>query len=308
MRNIIRFITLILLCSAVRSSAQQDPMYSMYMFNLMAVNPAYAGSTDNIVATGLFRRQWLNFPGSPTTATFNLHAPMRNENVGLGMSFINDQFGEIATNGFMGAYAYHLKFKKSRLSLGLQAGVRNFSINLTDVKLSPDQEFDASFASNISQWSVNFGTGLFWYSDKSYFGLSVPHIRNNILSNQEVNPVFIARSRTHGNMIAGHVFKLSPAFRLKPSMLMKFATGAPVQFDINANLYWLEILGIGVSYRSLSSMNFIMEVQINRNLRFGYAFDQTVGRLSGSTGGSHELMLRADFGFNKNKTITPRYF
>jgi len=40
----------------------------------------------------------------------------------------------------------------------------------------------------------------------------------------------------------------------------------------------------------------------------GYAYDQTINKLAGYVGGTHEIMLRTDLGFNKNKTLTPRYF
>jgi type IX secretion system PorP/SprF family membrane protein len=295
-------------CLFLGAKAQQDPMYSMYMFNPLAINPAYAGSLDQMSATGLFRRQWLNFPGAPQTATFTFHSPLKNENVGVGFSFINDRLGEMATNGFMGTYAYHLKFEKSRLSFGLQAGVRNFSIPLSEIKLSPNQTYDDAFAGNVSQWSMNFGTGAYWYSNKWYLGLGIPHLRNNILSSVQFNTLYVARLRTHMNLTGGYVFKLSPTLKLKPSFMVKYVGGAPVQADLNVNLYWLDLIGLGISYRTNDALVFMAEIQLNKNFRFGYAYDQTISTLSGYTGGSHELMLRCDFGFNKNKTVTPRYF
>jgi type IX secretion system PorP/SprF family membrane protein len=298
----------LVLYSAV-TSAQQDPMYSMYMFNHMAINPAYAGTHDHMQVTGLFRRQWLDFPGSPQTASFTLHSPLKNEKVGLGMSLINDQVGDMKTIAFMGAYSYQVRFKKSSLSLGLQAGFRNFALNLNDIQLSPDETSqDAAFQGNISQWSLNFGAGAFWYGENWYVSLGIPNMRNNIISAQQFNTTYVARYATHFNLGAGYVAKLSPAFKLKPSFLLKSVSGAPAQFDLNANLYWLDLLGFGVSYRSGDAMVFLMEVQLNRNFRLGYAYDQTVSALSGSVGGSHEIMLRADLGFNKTKTLTPRYF
>lgn len=303
-----KLILILCLGLPLAMQAQQDPMYSMYMFNPLAINPAYAGSLDQMQATGLFRRQWVNFPGAPQTGTFTYHAPVASENMGLGFSFINDRMGDMQTNGFMGVYAFHIKFSKSRLGFGLQAGVRNFNLNLTEIKLSPDNQYDDAFANNLSLWNVNFGTGFFWYSDKWYMGFSIPHIQNNILSEQQLNTVYVARLRTHYNLTAGYVFKLSPTFKLKPSFLVKNVAGAPVQVDLNANLYWLDVLGFGLSYRTGGAVVGMAEIQLNRNFKVGYAYDQTVNGLSGSVGGSHELMIRCDFGFNKNKTVTPRYF
>lgn len=299
---------LCILAGLSQAHAQQDPMYSMYMFNPMAINPAYAGSLDQMQATGLFRRQWLNFPGAPQTTTFSFHAPQKNENLGWGMSVINDRMGAMQTNAFMAAYAYHLRFKSSRLAFGLQAGLRNFSARLSELKLDPDALYDASFASNVSSWNLNFGTGVFWYSKNAYVGFSIPHLRNHILAEDPQNTTIQSRLRTHFNLTGGYVFHLNPTLALKPSLMIKQVAGAPVQVDVNANIYWLDLLGFGISYRSGAAFVAMAEVQIHQNLRLGYAYDQTVNGLSGSVGGSHELMLRADFGFNKNKTISPRYF
>ena len=301
-------ILLLLITFSLNVRSQQDPMYSMYMFNMMAINPAYAGTSDHLVATGLFRRQWVNFPGSPQTATFTAHSPLKNEKLGLGVSFVNDRLGDMNTNALMAAYSYHIRFRKSRLSMGLQAGARNFSINLNELKLSPVYQYDDAFANNVNTWSFNFGSGIFWYSDKFYLGFSLPHIQNNILSNQQLNTVYVARLRTHTTLAGGYVININPLLKLKPSFLIKNVGGAPLQVDLNANIYWLDILGFGFSYRSASAFVFLTEIQLNKNFKLGYAFDQMGNRMSGYTGGTHEIMLRTDLGFNKNRTITPRYF
>jgi type IX secretion system PorP/SprF family membrane protein len=288
--------------------AQQDAQYSMYMFNQLALNPAYSGVFDQAQAQMIFRRQWLDLPGAPQTAGFNVHGPMRNENVALGLSFVNDRHGIINSNNLMTSYAYHLSFPKSRLSLGLQAGLENFSANLNTVSLSPQQEFDQAFAANISQWSFNYGAGAFWYSDRFFVGFSVPHIRNNIISDQDLNNVFVARRRTHAFLTGGYVIDLGATTKLKPSMLMKYASGAPMQIDLNMQVYFYENIGLGISYRTMDAITLMGEIQLSKNFRLGYAFDQTVNKLGRYTGGTHEVMLRYNWGFSKDKNLTPRYF
>jgi len=303
---------LIFICFTVYLSgnlkSQQDPMYSMYMFNQLALNPAYSGVFDQGQAQVIFRRQWLQLPGAPQTAGFNVHGPTRNENVALGLSFVNDQHGIINTNSLMSSYAYHLNFPNSRLSLGLQVGAENFSANLTSVSLSPQQEFDAAFQSNISQWSFNYGAGAFWYNDKFYVGMSVPHLRNNIISDQQLNTVYVARRRTHAFITGGYVIDLGATTKLKPSMLIKYASGAPMQIDMNMQIYFYDNLSFGVSYRTMDAVTLIGEIQLTKNFRLGYAFDQTVSALGRHTGVSHEVMLRYNWGFSKDKNLTPRYF
>ena len=51
-------LLVITIATAVLSRAQQDPMYSMYMWNMLSVQPGYAGSADVLNATALSRVQW----------------------------------------------------------------------------------------------------------------------------------------------------------------------------------------------------------------------------------------------------------
>lgn len=300
------FILFILLTSSV--FAQQDPMYSMYMFNPVSINPAYTGSTDQMQIVGVFRKQWLSIPGSPQTSTLSFHSPLKNEKMGLGFSFINDRLGEMQTTGFQGTYAYKLKLKETTLSFGLQVGLRNFNVNLANVQLAPVNQYDVAFANNSSAWSFNYGAGIFWYGKKWFAAFSIPHLRNNILQDQQVfNPTDLARLRTHYNLYGGYVFQLNDDFKIKPSLMIKNVTGSPIQMDINANVYWKDY-GLGLSYRTNSAVIILAETKVSKNFHLGYAFDINTNGLSRNAGGSHELMIRYDFQTNKNKEFTERDF
>lgn len=304
------FLLFILLTTSV--VAQQDPMYSMYMFNPVSINPAYTGSTEQMQIVGVFRKQWLSIPGTPQTSTLTFHSPLKNEKMGLGFSFINDRLGEMQTTGFQGTYAYKLKLKKTTFSFGLQVGIRNFNVNLTNVQFAQAGDpnpVDVAFSNNSSAWSFNYGAGIFWYGKKWFASFSIPHFVNNVLNDQQVlNPTDFARLRTHYNLYGGYVFKLNDDFKIKPSLMIKNVTGAPIQFDINSNVYWRDTYGLGLSYRTNSAVVVLAEAKVNKNFRIGYAFDLNTNGLSRNAGSSHELMIRYDFQTSKNKEFTERDF
>lgn len=301
------FLLFILLTTSV--VAQQDPMYSMYMFNPVSINPAYTGSTEQMQVVGVFRKQWLSMPGSPQTSTLSFHSPLKNEKMGLGFSFINDRLGEMQTTGFQATYAYKLKLQKTTLSFGLQAGLRNFIVNLANVKLAPVNQYDVAFSNNSSVWSFNYGAGVFWYGKNWFAALSIPHLRNNVLHDQQVfNPKDFSRLRTHYNLYGGYVFQLNEDFKIKPSLMIKNVAGAPIQLDINGNVYWKNIYGLGLSYRTNSAVVVLAEAKVSKNFHVGYAFDVNANGLSRNAGGSHELMIRYDFQTNKNREFTERDF
>src|SRR5688572_2922571 len=64
-RHFIIITTFMLCLTNVR--AQQDPLYTHYMYNTLAFNPAYAGSRDAMSFFGLARFQWAGINGAPMT-------------------------------------------------------------------------------------------------------------------------------------------------------------------------------------------------------------------------------------------------
>ncbi|HMV24589.1 MAG TPA: PorP/SprF family type IX secretion system membrane protein, partial [Saprospiraceae bacterium] len=71
--------------------SQQDPMFTKYMFNSLWYNPAYAGSQDHMSISLIHRSQWIGLQGAPTTQTFTIHTPLRNDKVGIGFNLVNDK-------------------------------------------------------------------------------------------------------------------------------------------------------------------------------------------------------------------------
>jgi len=68
----------ILFIIIIKSSfGQQDPMYSMYMFDKALINPAFAGSSNWFVGTIKYRNQFIGMTGNPVTETFNIHSPIQ---------------------------------------------------------------------------------------------------------------------------------------------------------------------------------------------------------------------------------------
>lgn len=292
------------------SRSQQDPQYTMYMFNMMSINPAYAGSIDRTDVTLLGRKQWVNYPGSPQTINFNLHTPFYYDKMGAGISIINDQLGIMKHNMINLAYSYHVKLKTSIVSFGIQSSITQFNSNFSNIKLDapgttaiPDNAFNT-----LNQFDFKTGAGFFWYSNKMFFGASSPLLYKYKISGTTAGNLTPYDSRSHFFITGGYVFNLKNNNKLKPSTLIKYTKGAPLEFDINCNLYFNEMFGFGLSWRSFDSMDAILEYLINKNLKIGYSYDYTLTKLSKYNTGSHEIMLNWQFGFKKGKIITPRYF
>lgn len=282
-------------------SAQQLPQFTQYMYNTISVNPAYAGSRETLNVTLLHRNQWAGLEGNPRTNTLSIHAPLRNDRIGLGVSYINDRLGFESTNYIYGDFSYTVPLTQEvKMSFGLKGGFTNYNLN------NPDAN-DPFFNANFNSWQPNFGAGIFVGSNRWYIGASSPRISNTDLNDGE----FEALERNSYYAIGGVVFDLSYNVKFKPTAIAKITNGAPATYDFTASLLFNEKFWIGASYRVNDASNFgaMMDYQVTKDIRLGYAYDLPTGTIRPYTGGTHELIMI----FEPKKKSTgpiksPRYF
>ena len=301
-------VILALTVTAKISIAQQDPMYTQYSFNTQTFNPAYAGTWESMGFQVLGRYQWVGMAGAPTTYTFSMQTPMRNENAALGVDLINDRIGREQRLSLFGDYSYRLRMgANTYLRLGLKFGVTNYNNILSNYLQNDENGRDpmADGAVDI-RYMPNFGVGTFLYSKDWYVGFSVPQILNNAFKNDVANYTTSAELR-HFYLIAGYVFDLSENLKLKPTFLTKATMGAPVEFDITANLLIRDRIWLGAMYRTGDSYGFIAQWIFDKKLRIGYGIDFTTTRLQSFNGGTHEIMVSYELGLRR-KWSTPRMF
>lgn len=299
-----------ILLFALSVKAQQDAMYTQYKFNNLAINPAYAGSRDMVSATVLLRSQWVGVEGAPETQTVSLDMPLMNRKLGLGVQVFNDQAGVTNLRGGFMSFAYRIFMENSTLAFGLQGGASNLQADLSSVdhrNPNPDQ----AFFQNTNEIFVNFGTGVYFNTRNFYVGLSVPQLLKNKLNNNNITAGTsgqVNRQYLHLFVASGYVIELDENFKIVPSVLVKGIQGAPVQVDLNANFWIKDIFSVGAQYRSSTSLAALMEIQVSSQIRMGYSYDRAITRLANVKSGSHEIMLRYEFGSRNSNALSPRYF
>ena len=300
----------ILSCNSV--NAQQDPMYTHYMYNTLVINPAYAGSRDALTVTALHRSQWVNFKGAPMGQTLSLHSPLRNEHIGIGLSVTNDKIGPTNNTSAVIDFAYIMKLnKKSKLALGLSAGADMFQANLSSVQL--DQQSDPSFQNNINnRFNPNFGFGAYYSRERFYAGVSVPKIMQNNYSdlNQTATNTLAGKEQRHYYFIAGTMIKLSDKLDFKPTTFVKVTSAAPIQADVTASFIIMKKVLLGAMFRTGDAVGALVGLDLTEQFHIGYSYDYSYGLKNFKYHqGSHEIVLRYDFIFSSKKQIrTPRYF
>ncbi len=302
-------VILLLLISVfgLKSWSQQDPMFTQYMFNTLSINPAYAGSADRLSAVALHRSQWVNFKGAPTTQTLTIHSPLKNENISVGGSVVNDAHGPVKQTGFYLDASYRIFMGSKRLAFGLKAGANLFSANLVD--LNPYYEDDNTFNANISSKMLpNFGFGVMYYSKTFYAGASIPKLLQNKLIDGELPDFMNNKEKQHMFLIAGAVFDISYYTKFKPTILIKAVNGAPIGAEVTAQFLFYEKLWAGVMYRWDDAAGVLLQYEINNRFKLGYAYDYTLSDIRKYSDGSHEVMLGFDLIRGFPGDVSPRYF
>jgi len=316
-RTIKIYIALLLLLSGSWVSAQQDAIFSQYMFNPFAINPAYAGSRNALSGVLLYRNQWAGMSGAPKTGTLAVHSPIKGRRFALGMSVYGEQIGPNTNSGFSASYAYHLKVLKGKLAFGLRGGLYNTAINRDVLSYNNDSDIHNT-GGYVSANTPNFDFGSYYYTSRFYLGLSISHLTgqkinykgDDQIANGGLNGGGAQAENSlkrHVMLATGYAFAKNPNFVIKPSILVKAVEGAPLNIDINTSFLFNKVFWLGASYRSSGSIILITEYNITDFLRIGYSYDFILGTLRKYNSGSHEVFIGVDLARKSKNTISPRY-
>ncbi|MBL7882699.1 MAG: type IX secretion system membrane protein PorP/SprF [Bacteroidia bacterium] len=296
--------TIALSITGLVSFAQQDAQFSMNMFNRLSVNPAYAGTSEALCGTLLYRQQWTNFPGAPKTGLFSLDFG-RVLGGGVGLTVDQDQLGFEKTLKAKLAYSFHLAVGPGVLGIGLDAGMIQKSVDGTKW-LAPDGSTSATGGTDQAiPWggaaatTYDVGFGLYYTTKKLYVGISSLHLPEQTLSKSGgANSLaynFDYKVARHYYVMAGYTFDLNENFKLTPSTLVK-SDASSTQVDINMLLKWNNMVFIGASYRLTDAIPIMagLEWPMRNNkstLKFGYSYDMTLSAIKNHSSGTHEIML-----------------
>lgn len=298
---------MILFMQASALHGQHSPLTSQYLFNGLLINPAYAGSRDALTANLTHRQQWAGFSGAPVTQLMSIHAPVNRSKVGLGMVLFNDRVGVSNESGLMTNYAYRLRLPKGKLAFGIGGGFSVLRGDWNTVAVQDPQ--DALFAEPTrSAFRPNFSTGVYYYNSTWFVGASVPFLLSHrYATHGDGSWTQDIRANLQTMITSGYLVTISPAVKLKPSVLLRYRMSGTPQADLNMNVILHEKLWIGASYRTRDAAIAMIEVLPTQQWRLGYSYDMGVSALRTHHMGSHEIMVQYEFGYRLS-VRDPRYF
>jgi len=321
-----RYILLLFLTlSFIRGYAQQTIQFSQYVFNGLAVNPAYAGYKDYWTASLSYRMQWAGIDGAPQTGTVSIDGLTNslNKNIGLGIIAASDRLGPQSTSSIYANYAYRLRldeYDTRRISFGIALGLEQYSLDGS--KFSATNVGDGSIpAGNQSKLSPDMNVGIYYYSPKFYLGGSVLNVLSGAADGTDYK---IIKQVRHVYLTGGMLIPLSAYLDWKPSFMFKEDFKGPTNLDLSSYLLIDKLVWVGASWRTgvsiwnkanlqrgldkSDAIAAILQVYWSNNFRMGYSFDFTTSQLANYQKGSHEISLGLTLKPKKRKILSPRYF
>ncbi|TVQ06696.1 MAG: type IX secretion system membrane protein PorP/SprF [Bacteroidetes bacterium] len=287
-----RFILIVILGLMYSSTiAQQIPMYGQYIFNSSVINPAQAGARGENQAGILGRYQWVGIDGAPSTHTAfaNLSLP---HNLGIAVGIYQDNVGPVKDLTFQTDIAYSARLAEEWfLSAGLRMVTSSMSIDLTNLENIIDSG-DPMFNRDLSSgFRFNIGTGLLAFTNRHFFGISMPRMLN--LVNKDSHSV-----SHHLFIYGGSTFDITREITISPSALFKNSELAPAQIDINAIAGYDNMIDFGPMIRSnmakgwVDAIGFLAGYHLNENWYFGYMYEYPTNNMRVATRQTHEISLR----------------
>jgi type IX secretion system PorP/SprF family membrane protein len=301
------FLTVLALSLQLQLLGQMFPLSDHYVYNALAINPAFAGSEEALSATIFYRNQWVGFKDAPKSQMLSVHAPVFNDRIGLGLLIENNTVGIFKETNFLGNYSYRMELRDGKLSFGLAFGatVYNNGWNELDATDPNDYQLMNNPTSAVLP-AISLGT--YYYTKKYFIGFSLPLLLSHSL-NQSTGKYELENSFSGYNyfLTGGYEFSISPMITFTPSMLVKYHPQNAIQIDYNTLFGLKDKVWVGLSYRSQDILVAMIQCQLNYQFRISYSYDFNMSSMGKYMGGSHEIVLNYVFRYNR-KVIGPREF
>ncbi|WP_109833255.1 PorP/SprF family type IX secretion system membrane protein [Reichenbachiella versicolor] len=291
MKKVILLVGLVV--SVIVAKAQQVPLLSQYYINPYLVNPSMAGSTTEANAFLTYRKQWTGISGSPETSAFTIDSNLKNENMGVGLTFVNDVSNIIGRTNLLGSYSYKVNLNTEQaLTLGTSIGFLQNRVfferieaeNLDDPNLLSDFNNKTVLDGAIGI-NYNYGNFIAGFSAAQIFSNSFKYENNSDFKELGFGLV------RHYTTSLQYKMTLSPRWEVQPIVLMRVAQGLDPLFDLSGVITYNNLLWTAVTYRAEVATSIAFGMNIDQRFVVNYSYEIPNKEVRAIAGGSHEFTL-----------------
>lgn len=313
-------LVMISLLNANLAFAQQEPMFTQYIYNTQLINPGYVGYKEALSITAHHRSQWVGFQGAPHTSTISIYSPLKKQELAVGAVMSHDRIGPSRETSVQGDFAYRLRLSnRATLSFGAKVSVGLFQVRLADLDISSDYynlinqpvPTDELFMYNTSGVILpNIGFGMYYYKKEYFLGISSPKMLQNKLEQRGTANYELLQGTSEPSLYlqGGYLFEIDRDFHLQPTGLIKMTLNAPISVGAFVNAIFAKNIRVGAFYHYNETAGAVFQYQLNDQIRVGYSFDVAASRMISTNFGSHEVMFNYLFNYRRKRVIYPRYF
>ena len=310
---------------SVSVNGQQEPHYTQYILNQYIINPALTGIENYTDVKISHRHQWVGLQDAPVTSYFTIQTPLgkkddrttatsyempgenpRGKNYwqdyeagkphhGIGLKIINDKTGPLNRFAGYASYAYHIGISaRTSLAAGFEAGLRDISLDRSKLDFGAANPLDPAVynSGEINRIKPDFGAGLYLYSADFFAGISAQQIISQKIYFSDLTiKANDSKLIPHLFMTAGYRFFLSDDFTALPSVMIKYVSPVPVQFDVNFKVQYLDRVWAATSYRRSDGFAAMLGMNVSNTFNIGYSYDYSTSRLKTVSKGTHEIVL-----------------
>jgi len=287
MRKIILILSLLL---SVSVFAQQEPLFTQYYNNDMAINPAVSGSKTYNPLSIQTRQQWLGFEGAPLSTNISYHGALNNRSA-MGGYLMFDKANPSLQANLQLNYAYHipLNYNKVNLSFGVGAKLMYYNLDFKNEDLPPGID-PAYSASSYDNTIGDASAGTYLYGRNFYLGFSASNLYQSTFNTPiRLSPVSNKLFRNYYTMGAYRFNIMNRDWQLEPSFLLRKMELHNNVTDITTRIIYLEDTWAGLTYRSNGTLVFGFGFLANK-IHISYTYDHTfAGEIMQYTYGTHEI-------------------
>ena len=274
--------------------AQSDIRLNNYWVNSQYINPATVYDKYQAVFSMAARKQWVRFPGAPSTLFASATTYLDNFHTQLGLIVVQDQIGYTSTTNLDLTYAYAIALQRDwQLHLGVGFNFQSLNYDVTKMNLSDDidplafdrlkteSNFNADIGVEVINKSMKIGASsqnlfsLFTAVNNQQPNTNFLYGRYREISSNMINMGYGICGIQYANIYQAE-FNVTSYFKL------------PDRSGLNANP---DKFDLGVFYRTQSEVGMIFGFDISEAIHLSYSYDYHFGGIRLSSYGTNELMI-----------------
>jgi len=286
MKNILILILLTVLIQPVDS--QSNVRLNNFWENTYYINPASINDEYQTVFSMSARKQWINFPGAPSTLFATAVTNLDKIHTQFGVKTYVDKIGYTSTSNLSLSYAYTVTLNADLLmNLGLSANYQSLSYNASEANLTTDGD-PAVYKNLVNTNNYNADLGIEFAYRTLIMGASAQnlfslfHPKNSLQSNTNF---LYAMYRNYESKLINLGYGICA---IKSSSLYQLELNFSTYFRISPDPNYLQL---GIFYRTRKEMGAIVGIDLTNSMHLSYSYDFNVSGISRSSIGTQELML-----------------